>query len=144
MRTLFALGSILFATPLFAQITPHSALKNFRLPKFNENSYRAYTLSGAEGIYDAAGFFEVNQAELTIYSGDAEQTLRTRITTDFARFDLTHDTASGDSVIEVHDSDFYLRGRAWTLDMENQRITIEREGTIRLYQELALDLTEIF
>lgn len=134
----------LLGTTLSAQITPHSALRNFRLPKFNENSYRAYTLSGSEGIYDAKGFFRVTGAELAIYSGDANQTLQTQIISENALFDLTNDTASGDSTIEIRDAQFYLRGHNWTLDMQNQRITIESEGTIRFYQELKLDLSDIF
>ncbi len=132
------------STVLQAQITPHSALKNFKLPKYNENSYRAYTLSGVEGIYDREGFFTVSSAELSIYSGDSQQILQTSITSERAVFDLTKDTATGDSVIEIKNEDFYLRGKSWHLDMENRRITIESEGTIRFYQDLSLDLSDIF
>lgn len=131
-------------TGLSAQITPHSALKNFKLPKYNENSYRAYTLSGVEGIYDKSGFFTVTQADLSIYSGDEQQILQTQITADHANFDLNNDTAYGDSVIEIRDEDFYIRGKEWKLDMENKRITIEREGMMHFYQDLKLDLSEIF
>jgi len=128
----------------YAQITPYSALKNFKLPKYNENSYRAYTLSGSEGIYDAAGFFKVTTAELSIYSGDENQIKQTSITSDQAVFDLKNDTASGESIIEVHDDEFYLKGKNWHLDMENRRITIESEGIIRFHQQLDMDLSDIF
>ena len=135
---------LLCSTVLQSQITPHSALKNFKLPKYNENSYRAYTLSGIEGIYDKNGFFTVNSAELAIYSGDADQILQTQIITDHANFDLKEDTAYGDSFIEIKDDEFYLKGQSWKLDMKNKRITIEREGMIRFYQDLQLDLSDIF
>lgn len=129
---------------IVAQITPHSALKNFKLPKYNQNSYRAYTLSGKEGFYDSDGFFTVKAAKLTLYSGDETQQLETTITSELAVFDLSNNQASGDSIIEIEDSEFYLRGKGWTLDMENKQITIESEGTIRFYESIELDLSEIF
>jgi hypothetical protein len=128
----------------FGQITPHSTLKNFRLPKYNENSYRAYTLSGEEGDYDADGFFTVKAARLSLYSGDEHQTLETLVTSELAVFDLKADRASGDSIIEIEDDEFYLRGKGWTLDMQNKQITIESEGTIRFYESIELDLSDIF
>ena len=127
-----------------AQLTPHSTLKNFKLPKYNENSYRAYTLSGEEGDYNAEGFFTVRAARLSLYSGDEEQVLETSVTTELAVFDLTNDRASGDSTIEIEDAEFYLRGTGWTLDMQNKQITIESEGIIRFYQSIDLDLGDIF
>lgn len=127
-----------------SQLTPHSTLKNFRLPKYNENSYRAYTLSGEEGDYDKNGFFTVKSVRLSLYSGDEHQLLETSITSELAVFDLSNDLASGDSVIEIEDSEFYLSGKGWTLDMENKRITIESEGTIRFYESIELDLSDIF
>lgn len=139
------LGAYLISsTGLNAQITPHSALKNFKLPKYNENSYRAYTLCGTEGIYDTLGYFRVTNAELSIYSGDEKQVLQTLITSDQAEFDLNKDIATGNSLIEVKDEEFYLKGRNWNLDMKNRRITIESEGTIRFYQDIDLDLTDLF
>jgi hypothetical protein len=127
-----------------SQLTPHSTLKNFKLPKYNENSYRAYTLSGEEGDYDSDGFFTVRSAQLALYSGDENQCLETLISSELAVFDLLNDQASGDSVIEIEDDEFYLRGKGWTLDMKNKRITIESEGTIRFYESIELDLSDIF
>lgn len=127
-----------------AQLTPHSTLKNFKLPKYNDNSYRAYTLSGEEGDYDTEGFFTVKAALLSLYSGDEKQILETSVTTELAVFDLINDCASGESVIEIEDDEFYLRGKGWTLDMQNKQITIESEVTIRFYESIELDLSDIF
>ena len=144
-KVLFLIPLLLLQSiPAVAQLTPHSTLKNFRLPKYNENSYRAYTLSGEEGDYDANGFFTVKSARLSLYSGDENQTLETSVTSELAVFDLTNDRASGDSVIEIEDNEFYLRGTGWTLDMQKKQITIESEGTIRFYESIELDLSDIF
>jgi hypothetical protein len=126
------------------QIVPHSALKNFKLPKYNDNSYRAYTLAGAEGVYDEEGSFSVKDAILFVYSGDEQQKLETTIRTDVAIFDLGKDFASGDSFIEIEDDDFLLQGKGWQLDMENKKITIESEGSIRFYQSLEFDISDVF
>jgi lipopolysaccharide export system protein LptC len=128
----------------FSQIVPHSALKNFKLPKYNANSYRAYTLAGAEGIYDNEGSFTVKDAVLSVYSGDQEQKLETTIRTNLAVFDLGKDYASGDSVIEIEDEDFFLEGKGWELDMENKKITIESSGSIRFYQPIEFDISDVF
>lgn len=139
------LGSFLACHLLLTgQITPHSALKNFKLPKYNEESFREYTISGAEGIYDPLGAFTVKEAQLSLYSGDEHQKLQTTITTDSAVFDLKKDFASGDSVIKINDPDFFLQGTGWTIDMKNKRITIQKEGTIRFYESFELDIDEIF
>ncbi len=134
----------LLALPVAAQITPHSTLKNFKLPKYNENSYRAYTLSGREGIYDTEGFFEVNMVKLSLYSGDESQILETTITSPLAIFDLEKDLASGKSVVEITDKDFYLRGEDWSLDMNHKNIKIKNGGWIRFYNELDLDISGVF
>jgi hypothetical protein len=129
---------------LTAQITPYSTLKNFSLPKFNDESYRQYTLTGAEGIYDRNGLFTVNAATLYLFSGDADQILKTTVTAPVAFFYFDQQSASGDSGIEIVDDGFYLRGKHWHLDMAEKKITITSEGYIRFESELELDFSEMF
>jgi len=142
--SLVILGCGALTPVVFSQITPHSALKNFKLPKYNETSSGAYTLSGKEGIYREDGLFEVISATLSLYSGDEKQILETTILSDAAIIDLESDIASGPSYVEIKNEDFFLRGEDWTLDMEKKRITIEKKGVIRFYQNVDINLEGIF
>ncbi len=132
-----------FSLIVFAQIAPYSKLRNFKLPLFNEEGYRAYILSGMEGILQGEEAIEVTDITVDVFSGDEQQTLTSRMTSNQAFYDIQTNTISGPGTIEIEDDNFQLEGNDWELDLENKNMVINESVRIQFYQKLDFQLNGV-
>jgi hypothetical protein len=126
-----------------AQIVPDREVLRFKLPRYGESSYRAYTLSGLEGKYLSKDVFEAREVRLEVYSGDEGQELQTTLFAPVAEVNFPLQRASGCQTIEVSDPDYSLFGSEWTLDLKEKRIHISAGGHLIFRGELGLDLSHL-
>ncbi len=132
-----AAGVGLFAAcTLSAQFVPDAPVENFRLPMFGDAGHRIWDLRGAEAHFVSEDQVDVFHMHLRIFSGDADERVRTLIQSPEARVYIERNEARGDRSIEVTGDNYRATGRSWSWIREENRILIQEEVEVTFFEEL--------
>jgi len=136
MALLVTAAGVYFAPVVFAQMVPDAPIRNFRLPRFGDDGYKIWELSGDEGRYISADQSEILGLDLKVYSGDAQMLLRSRIRSPRALIHMDRSEAEGDSRIEVEGPAFTIEGANWHWNGREERIRIGADVRVTFNQKL--------
>ncbi len=119
-----------------AEDAPSEPAKNFILPTFTPEGYYSMRLCGAEARLLALRLIELDDMNLTVFSGDAANRVDSVLLSPRARVSLDNDTARGPGAIRLVRDDLEVTGEQWTYDHAKKRISIARNVRVVFHSEL--------
>lgn len=136
----------LAAQPSPANPTPSSApnpeiraaapVRNFRLPSFTDEGFRASLLRAAEARILSPERIEVSDVHLVLYSGDIYDRIETTLTSPLAIALVNETTLSGPDTVHLQRAEIEVRGADWSYDHALQKITINRDAHVLLRAQI--------
>lgn len=116
---LFLTAAALTAGPLGSE-TPVSG---FRLPTFTADGHRSMLLQGTSALVGAKSI-EVQDLNLTLFKGDAANTIETVLLSPAAVADLDAETLHGDGPVRVIHDEVEVTGHGWAYDHTLKKVSI--------------------
>lgn len=141
MRMLPALGIglVLASLPLHGQkMVPDAPVKNFLLPMFGEDGYKAWDLQGTEGRYLGPEELEVHKMTLRLFAEGDPVEPQTVIQSPLATIYPRESQASGPGVIFITErgGTFSIFGREWIWNGQTNTITIRSEARVTFRESI--------
>ncbi len=120
---------------------PSPPAKNWMLPLFSKEGFRAMTLRGAEARVfpsrpDVPARIDVLDFNLTTFTGDAKATVDSVLLSSSASFFPDQKTAKGDKDVRLVRDDLEVKGEQWTYDHAAKKITLARHARIVFHAAL--------
>ncbi|MEM7671958.1 MAG: hypothetical protein AAF212_01325 [Verrucomicrobiota bacterium] len=139
--TLRKIGSILgifvFATHIaLGQIQSGAPIRDFRLPKFNENGRLEWDLSGETGTYISREEVEVTGVLLRVFSDEAQPKEVFQMQSQRASVLLDKQQAQGFGSVYGVSEEFAISGEEWRWDATTDHLVIEQD--VRVIFKLSL------
>ena len=119
-----------------AEKAPSEPAKNFILPTFTREGYYSMRLCGSEARMLTLHLIELDDMNLTVFSGDASNRVDSVLLSPIARVALDNDTASGPGSIRLIRDDLELTGEQWTYDHAKKSISIAKNVRVVFHSEL--------
>jgi len=114
---------------------PDAPVRDFRLPMFGDDGYRAWELRGEVGHFRRDRSLAVEGLDLRVF-GPLGEGLESRIRSPEAVLLPDQAMASGSGALLVETDQFELRGEDWSWDGKARRIVVRREVHTVFYEEL--------
>ena len=125
------------ATAAGADAPPSEPIKNFVLPTFTPVAgYRSMLLRGSEAHMLTPTLIQLDNMNLTVFSGDASNRVDSILLSPIARVALDEHTAGGPGAVRLIRDDLELTGEQWTYDQAEKRISIARNVRVVFHTEL--------
>ena len=130
---LFSLGTL-----LAQKMVPDAPVRNFKLPMFGEDGYKAWDLQGEEGLYISEQELEVQKMTLRVFAEGDPVTPQTLIQSPSATIFPSKSEATGKQAIYITErgGSFAIFGRDWTWNGETDTITIRRDARVTFRESL--------
>ena len=119
-----------------AEDTRSEPAKNFILPTFTREGYYSMRLCGSEARMLTLHLIELDDMNLTVFSGDASNRVDSVLLSPIARVALDHDTARGPGAIRLIRDDLELTGEQWTYDHAKKSISIAKNVRVVFHSGL--------
>jgi hypothetical protein len=138
VRALFlCLLPLLFRSARAAGDLASEPAKNFVLPTFTiPGGYHAMLLRGAEARLLTTRVIELDNMDLTVFSGDASNRVDSVLLSPIARVSLDNDTARGPGAVRLVRDDLDLTGEQWIYDHAKKSISIAKNVRVVFHSEL--------
>ena len=133
-RWLIALS--LAAGGFAASVETVAPVKNFSLPTFTKEGYRAVLLRGNEALFTSAQQIDVTGMQLTLFTGDATNRVETVIVSPKARFFPERTVATGEQGVRVLRDDVEMFGTMWTYDQNEKKVVLDGNVRVIFHAEL--------
>jgi len=112
-------------------------IKNFILPTFTPaEGYRSMLLRGSEAWMLTPRLIQLDDMNLTVFSGDVFNRIDSILLSPIARVSLDEHTAGGPGSVRLIRDDLELTGEQWTYDQAQKRISIARHVHVVFHTEL--------
>jgi hypothetical protein len=119
-----------------AQVQPlNSPVENFRLPTFTKEGNRSMLLQGSQALV-GTNEVELQGMTLTIFTGDAANTVETVILSPLATIRLDREQVQGESTVRVIRDDIEITGQGWSYDHGGKKVSITRNARIVFQAQL--------
>lgn len=125
MKTIAA-GFLLWLTTITLTAGPlgtETPVSGFRLPTFDANGHRSMLLQGTSALVGPKTI-EVQELNLTLFKGDAANTIETVILSPSAIADLDAQTLHGDGAVRVIHDKIEITGQGWRYDHTLKKVSI--------------------
>jgi hypothetical protein len=119
-----------------AEDTPSEPAKNFILPTFTREGYYSMRLCGSEARMLTLRLIQLDDMNLTVFSGDASNRVDSVLLSPLARVSLDEDIARGPGSIRLIRDDLDLTGEQWTYDHAKKSISIAKNVRVVFHSEL--------
>ncbi|MFI5357985.1 MAG: hypothetical protein ACHQ4G_11690 [Opitutales bacterium] len=130
---LFLLGPIMAsASPAF---TSHTPVDNFRLPTFTKDGRRSMLIQGSEAIV-AAEHIDLVNLNLTLFKGDAHNTVETVILSPAATAEPATETVHGSGFVRMVSNDLEVTGTGWTYDHRLKKVSLAAHARVVFHAQL--------
>ena len=131
------LFSLAFNPGQAAENAPSEPAKNFILPTFTREGYYSMRLCGSEARMLTLHLIELDDMNLTVFSGNASNRVDSVLLSPMARVSLDNDTARGPGAIRLIRDDLDLTGQRWTYDHVKKSISIAKDVRVVFHSELS-------
>lgn len=112
-------------------------IKNFVLPTFTPaEGYRSMLLRGSQAWMLTPRIIQLDDMDLTVFSGDATSHVESVLLSPVARVSLDDHTAGGPGAVRLIRDDLELTGNQWTYYQLQKRISIARNVRVVFHTEL--------
>lgn len=116
---------------------PSEPIKNFILPTFTpDKGYRSMLLRGVQARMLTPRLIELEDMNLTVFTGDASNRVESVLLSPLARVSLDDETAGGPGPVRLIRDDLDLTGEQWTYERAQKRISISRNVRVVFHTEL--------
>ena len=105
----------------------NAPVSEFSLPKFGENGFKAWDLSGKSGRYVSNERIDIEQLRLRLFSGDEAARVEVTIESPQAVVNPQQEQAGGKSFLYVHGPGYSVTGRDWFWDDRAKTLKIGRD-----------------
>ena len=119
-----------------AEDVPTAPAKNFILPTFTPEGYRSMLLRGSEAHMLALRLIELDDMNLTVFSGDASARVDSVLLSPLARVSLDDEIARGPGAVRLIRDDLDLTGDQWTYNHARKTISIAQNVRVVFHSEL--------
>jgi hypothetical protein len=119
-----------------AENAPSEPAKNFILPTFTREGYHSMRLCGSEARMLTLRLIELDDMNLTVFSGDASNRVDSVLLSPIARVSLDNDTARGPGAVRLIRDDLELTGEQWIYDHNKKSISIAKNVRVVFHSEL--------
>ena len=119
-----------------AENAPSEPAKNFILPTFTREGYYSMRLCGSEARMLTLRLIELDDMNLTVFSGDASNRVDSVLLSPIARVSLDEDIARGPVTIRLIRDDLDLTGEQWTYNHAKKSISIAKDVRVVFHSEL--------
>ncbi|QYM77882.1 hypothetical protein K0B96_11190 [Horticoccus luteus] len=133
------LGAILsgLAIAAHAQLPAADApALNFSLPAFTPEGYRSFLLRASSASFAGPKEIELRNANLTVFNGDAANTVETVILAPVARFFTERNLASGPGSVRLIRDDMEVTGQEWRYDHAHKTVFIAKDVRVIFHAAL--------
>jgi len=121
-KILFAVLSLGCGSAM-AQLDQVGAIRNFSIPRFNEEGGRLWLLQGKELRRQSKEVAFITEMDLQTY--DSERGVpETRLRSPFARFHMKNNLAGSDKAILINGPDYEISGQGWQWNGSLRRVLI--------------------
>lgn len=128
--------SAIAQTPAPAPAKETPPAKNFRLPAFTKEGFRAYLLNGSEARFTGDKAVDLTDVTLTVFAGDASNHVDTVILSPAATFLTEDNLARGASTVRLIRDDVEVTGSHWTYDHANKKVSIAKNVRVTFKAQL--------
>ncbi len=104
--------------------TVNAPVVNFRIPTFTPEGFRAWLLCGAEGRYVSANELVVTNLSLTVFAGDAANTVDSVFLSPTATALLNDAQVRGPGRLRFITTEFEATGEGWLYDNRQKKVSI--------------------
>ncbi|MFP6900931.1 MAG: LptA/OstA family protein [Opitutales bacterium] len=108
-----------------AQLEQATAIRDFTMPRFDDEGRRLWTLSGKEFKRVAPDEAIVRDMDLRTYAADRQKSQETRMRSPSARFFLQENRAESEQSIRIDGLDYEITGHGWKWIGEKNRVIVE-------------------
>lgn len=115
--------------------TSQAPVENFRLPTFTQEGHRSMLLQGSQALV-GTNQVELRGMTLTIFSGEAANTVDTVILSPVATIQLDRELIQGESTVRVIRDDIEITGQGWSYDHAGKKVSIARNARIVFQAQL--------
>lgn len=119
-----------------AENAPTEPAKNFILPTFTPEGYYSMRLCGSAARMLTLHLIELDDMNLTVFSGDASNCVDLVLLSPIAHISLDNDTADGPGAIRLIRNDLDLTGDQWTYNRAKKSISIAKNVRVVFHSEL--------
>jgi hypothetical protein len=120
-----------------AENAPSEPAKNFILPTFTPEGYYKMRLCGAEARMLTLHLIQLDDMNLTVFSGDASNRVDSVLLSPLARVSLDEDIARGPGAIRLISDNLELTGEQWTYNHAKNSISIAKNVRVVFHSELS-------
>jgi hypothetical protein len=110
-----------------AQISPDAPIRNFRLPFFENDGFRAWDLRGAEARARSPERVELVEMDLKVFRREPPGSIQVEIVAPHAVLRPALSEASGEDSIRIFNEDFEITGYDWTWHGRDNHVVIRRD-----------------
>jgi hypothetical protein len=125
--------SLLFAAGAYAaSVESNAPVKNFTLPTFTKEGYRAVLLRGNEALLVNPQRLDVTGMQLTMFTGDASNRVETVIVSPQASFFPDRNLARGEHGVRLIRDDAEMSGTRWSYTQDRTQKKVAIDGNVRV------------
>jgi hypothetical protein len=132
----FGLLPLAFSPGHAAEASSSEPAKIFTSATFTPDGYRSMLLRGSAARMLTLRLIELDDMNLTVFSGDASSRIDSILLSPTARVSLDDDTARGPGSIRLIRNDLDLTGEQWVYDHANKSISIARNVRVVFHSKL--------
>lgn len=127
--------------PVGAQNSTHistdAPITNFKLPIYKlPEGFRAWLIRGTEAHVKGANDIDIDELNLTVFTGDAREKIDTVILSPKAHVAPEDEIASGPAGIRIINDDFEATGVGWHYEHKARKVSVEHHVKLILHGEL--------
>ncbi|HVU16169.1 MAG TPA: LPS export ABC transporter periplasmic protein LptC [Candidatus Didemnitutus sp.] len=119
------------------RISTDAPITNFKLPVYKvPEGYRAWLIRGTEAHVKGANDIDIDELNLTVFSGDAREKIDTVILSPKAHVAPEDEIASGPAGIRIVNDEYEAGGVGWRYDHKAKKVSIDHNVKVILHGEL--------
>ena len=109
------------------QMVPNAPVRDFSLPRFGDNGYKIWSLSGTEGHYISPERIDVIDMSLRLFSGDEWGAVEMQIVSPQASLFIQQNHARSSEKILVEGKSYRVEGRDWAWDGNQKKVIVQKD-----------------
>jgi hypothetical protein len=122
------------ASPLFGADPPAvpglSPAQDWKLPLFTKEGYRSMNLRGDRVYPVSSERIDVENIEITVFSGDPSQTVTSVLLSAKASYFPKKNRATGPGAVRVIRDDGEISGENWTYEKDGEKVSIHHNARV--------------
>lgn len=104
--------------------------QDWKLPLFTKDGFRSMSLRGERVYPIGSDRIDVENIEITVFSGDASQRVKSVLLSAKASYFPREQRATGPEAVRVIQDEVEISGQDWTYEKEGEKVSIHRNARV--------------